>query len=383
MPTLRQPHIFISFRTEERAAAEALKSALEKGGFSVWWQENIQCGREWHGDIDAALLSAGCVVVLWSPESIKSQWVKHEASQAVARGVYTPVRLVPMEIGSPFDRIQATDLFGWKGESNHPGLERLLRRADELIPKPLSIIERAGRFVRRNIGAIASIAVAAAAIGMLVALKLSLDPVAHSVQRILQPLSDVSISSQWQLDSDAPGVPEFIDVMQNLNGGFGISVNLATKNDIIPAWLSHFNSQLLRVGFTRREHQGSEQRDLEIFTSLTDKSSQHRAWLSYAADIGKALVTLSDRPSTQQWRSNGEILSILDLPDSIFFIEFISRSNDAEEERAVRRRLKLLMLTIEVAGRVFIIPVGKLKETLKSDGSYVYSGDFSKVVMKQ
>src|SRR5262249_11404578 len=161
----------------------------------------------WHGDIDAAILSAGCVVVLWSPASITSPWVKHEASQAVARGVYAPVRLFPMEIGSPFDRIQATDLFGWNGELQHPGLLRLLNRADELIPKPLSRVELSIRFVRRNLVAMASSAIAVAAIGMLLYLSIGLErqlaaqaSIAQSIQRTLHPLSDISVSAYLEIE---------------------------------------------------------------------------------------------------------------------------------------------------------------------------------------
>src|SRR5262249_28374690 len=153
---------------------------------------------------------AGCVIVLWSPESIKSQWVKHEASQAIARGVYTPVRLEPMEIGSPFDRIQATDLFGWSGEPGDPGLLRLLRRGDELIPKPLSRIERASRFVRRNFVALASSIVAAAAIGILIQLSFGLDKQLVAMERALNPLLNLRIQARLVLDPNVQDVTTYI-----------------------------------------------------------------------------------------------------------------------------------------------------------------------------
>jgi hypothetical protein len=66
-----RPHVFLSFKTEERLAAIRLKDALILAGNCVWWQEDIQCGREWHGDIDTALSLAGCVVVLWSNASVR------------------------------------------------------------------------------------------------------------------------------------------------------------------------------------------------------------------------------------------------------------------------------------------------------------------------
>lgn len=121
-------HIFISFKTEERMAAFHLKEALNEAGFKVWWQEEIQCGQEWHGEIDKAIVEAGAIIVLWSKQSMHSQWVKHEASQAIVRSVYAPVRIEPMEIESPYDRIQATDLIKWEGDTKHAGFQNLNKR---------------------------------------------------------------------------------------------------------------------------------------------------------------------------------------------------------------------------------------------------------------
>ena len=78
----------------------------------MWWQQSIQSAG--NGIVISIQPPSpwNASLSLWSPASIVSPWVRHEASQAVARGIYTFVRLVPMAIGSPFDRLQATDLFG-------------------------------------------------------------------------------------------------------------------------------------------------------------------------------------------------------------------------------------------------------------------------------
>jgi len=100
--------VFISFKSEERDAADLLHRTLTAQGYNVWWQEKLQCGHVWHAEIDEALRAASAVIVLWSPAAMKSEWVKHEASQAIARQVYAPTRIAPMKIESPFDRVQAT-----------------------------------------------------------------------------------------------------------------------------------------------------------------------------------------------------------------------------------------------------------------------------------
>ena len=159
--------VFISFKTEERAAADLLQRVLSAKGYKVWWQEKLQCGHVWHADIDDALGAAACVVVLWSPLSMTSEWVKHEASQAIARKVYAPARLRAMKIDAPFDRIQATDLIDWDGDDAHAGFKNLLRRIDELLPPqpPLPLV--AARAVRRNAFAIGMLAFAVAAVALL------------------------------------------------------------------------------------------------------------------------------------------------------------------------------------------------------------------------
>lgn len=102
--------VFISFKTEESPTADRLQQVLSAKGYNVWWHEKLQCGHAWHADIDDALQAAGCVVVLWSPRSMASEWVKHEASQAIARRVYAPARLVEMNRPGTCRRSEALNL---------------------------------------------------------------------------------------------------------------------------------------------------------------------------------------------------------------------------------------------------------------------------------
>jgi hypothetical protein len=141
------PHIFISFKTEERDFAVRLKTVLTESGFRVWWQEEIQCGQEWHGEIDKAIEEAAAIIVLWSKRSMSSSWVKHEASQAISKRMYAPVRIEMLEIESPFNRIQATDMFNWAGDTSHPGYQNLMVRLKELVPEPVPFAKRVVRFI--------------------------------------------------------------------------------------------------------------------------------------------------------------------------------------------------------------------------------------------
>lgn len=74
--------IFLSYAREDQALAERLAAALEDAGKSVWWDRHIKGGAEFSKDIEEQLAAAQHVVVLWSPHSVQSRWVRDEASEA-------------------------------------------------------------------------------------------------------------------------------------------------------------------------------------------------------------------------------------------------------------------------------------------------------------
>lgn len=150
-------HVFISFKTEEKHYALVFKEALEKVGYLVWLQIDLQCGHEWHGEIDKALNDAGAIIVLWSKVSHNSQWVRHEASQAMAMNRYAPVRIEAFNVDNPYNRIQATDINNWNGEMNHPGFQNLLGRLNQLMPPVLSPQKKILNYLVKNRIIIASL----------------------------------------------------------------------------------------------------------------------------------------------------------------------------------------------------------------------------------
>jgi hypothetical protein len=118
--------IFISYASEDRSRAEPIAKALEEQGWSVWWDRTIPPGKTFDQVIEEAINAAGCVVVLWSEESIKSDWVKEEAAIAHERGILVPAKIDPISPPLGFGRIQAADLTDWKDDANNPGFSALL-----------------------------------------------------------------------------------------------------------------------------------------------------------------------------------------------------------------------------------------------------------------
>ena len=75
-------HIFVSYDKEDRALAERVVRALRADGFSVWWDDDLTPHLNWDRAIEAELEAATWVLVLWTPRSVQSNWVRSEADFA-------------------------------------------------------------------------------------------------------------------------------------------------------------------------------------------------------------------------------------------------------------------------------------------------------------
>ena len=118
--------IFLSYASEDRKRARALANALQSLGWSLWWDRNIPAGKTFAGVIEAAITESRCVIVLWSHESVKSQWVREEAHEGMKRGKLIPVIIDNVEPPMGFRAIQAADLVGWDGAATTAGFEQLV-----------------------------------------------------------------------------------------------------------------------------------------------------------------------------------------------------------------------------------------------------------------
>jgi TIR domain len=135
--------IFLSYANEDVEHARVLAEALQRVGWSVWWDHHIPPGKSWAEVIEREIMSAGCVIVLWSQHAVRSQWVQNEAREGLSRHVLVPVvgedgvRL-PLE----FRHVQVAYLHDWDPEddrSEYPQLVASIRdvlRRGTAIPEP-------------------------------------------------------------------------------------------------------------------------------------------------------------------------------------------------------------------------------------------------------
>jgi hypothetical protein len=108
--------IFISYSHKDEDFVRKIVPALEAEGYTVWWDNTIPPGQTWDDVIARGINEAKACIVVWSRDSVVSDWVKEEATLAKNRGKYLPVQ-IGGELPMGFTRIQAADLRNWFGNA--------------------------------------------------------------------------------------------------------------------------------------------------------------------------------------------------------------------------------------------------------------------------
>lgn len=125
--------IFISYASEDRSRVEPLAKALEDQGWQVWWDRIIPPGKSFDQVIQEEITASKCVVVVWSTKSIKSDWVKEEATIGKRRRILVPALIDSVEPPFGFGLIQAADLTDWNGNISHAGFKGFLGAISDIF----------------------------------------------------------------------------------------------------------------------------------------------------------------------------------------------------------------------------------------------------------
>jgi TolB-like protein/Tfp pilus assembly protein PilF len=127
--------IFLSYSRDNQAIARKFADAFEGQGYSVWWDTTLRAGEAYDEVTEAALRGAKAVVVLWSPTSVASRWVRSEALLAYRNKTLVPAMIEPCERPIMFELTHTADMHGWKGNRSDPRWVALLRDVATLIEK--------------------------------------------------------------------------------------------------------------------------------------------------------------------------------------------------------------------------------------------------------
>ncbi|HET7796991.1 MAG TPA: toll/interleukin-1 receptor domain-containing protein, partial [Nevskia sp.] len=112
--------VFVSYARSDKARVAPLVAAIEAKGWSVWWDPEITPGQQFDDQIEAEIDAAKAVLVIWTPTSVASRWVRGEAREAAERGILVPVRFEQARLPMDVRAIHTTDIDGWGDDANSP-----------------------------------------------------------------------------------------------------------------------------------------------------------------------------------------------------------------------------------------------------------------------
>ena len=118
--------VFVSYARSDEPQAKRVAEALRALGYDVWRDDELPAHRAYSEVIEERLKSARAVVVLWSTDAAKSQWVRAEADAARSFGTLVQAILDGNIPPMPFNQIQCADLSGWDGVAETPGWKKLV-----------------------------------------------------------------------------------------------------------------------------------------------------------------------------------------------------------------------------------------------------------------
>ena len=118
--------VFVSYARCDEGLAVRVADVLRSAGYDVWRDDELPAHRAYADVIQERLKSAKAVIVLWSAESAKSQWVRSEADAARQLGTLVQATIDGLLPPMPFDQVQCADLNRWDGGVETPGWRRLI-----------------------------------------------------------------------------------------------------------------------------------------------------------------------------------------------------------------------------------------------------------------
>lgn len=125
--------VFISYARSTAAQAQQVAEALGALGYGVWRDDELPAHRAYADVIEERLQAAKAVVVMWSAEAVKSEWVRSEADRARADHKLVQLTVETCRLPMPFDQIQCADLTGWTGGAETPGWRKVVASIAELL----------------------------------------------------------------------------------------------------------------------------------------------------------------------------------------------------------------------------------------------------------
>jgi hypothetical protein len=128
--------LFISYSRNDRERCTAIRDALAALKVNVWSDARIGAGSSFDREIEREIEAAKALLVLWSEDSVESDWVRNEARTGKEGGRLVATQIAPCQLPLEFRSIQAELLpEGAEGTDNQAWIN-VLSRIGELLNRP-------------------------------------------------------------------------------------------------------------------------------------------------------------------------------------------------------------------------------------------------------
>jgi adenylate cyclase len=124
--------VFISYARSAEEQAHRVADGLRSLGYAVWRDDELPAHRSYSDVIDEHLASAKAVVVLWSTDAVKSEWVRAEADVARTAKKLVQLSIDGADLPLPFSQLHCADLKGWAGDPLAKGWKSVVAGVAEL-----------------------------------------------------------------------------------------------------------------------------------------------------------------------------------------------------------------------------------------------------------
>jgi hypothetical protein len=116
--------VFISYSRKDIDFARKLAGDLEKAGYDAWWDiTDLRGGDDWVRTIPAAIAASKYMIVVLTPDSIESEWVRKEYTQALSlRKKIIPIMFVPCSVPFALNTINFVNFAAGDYEDNFKNL---------------------------------------------------------------------------------------------------------------------------------------------------------------------------------------------------------------------------------------------------------------------
>jgi adenylate cyclase len=131
--------VFISYARSTQTAALRFADALRAAGYGVWRDDELPPHRLYADVIEERLQAAKAVLVVWSADAVKSDWVRAEADVARAAGKLVQLSSDGVLPPIPFSQIQCDDLSGWNGDTTSPTWRKVEAAIEHLVRGPAAV----------------------------------------------------------------------------------------------------------------------------------------------------------------------------------------------------------------------------------------------------